>query len=160
MSIHNEVKLVILRGIPGSGKSHYAQEIREDLAAAVLSADDYPGLYTEEDGKVAFHPELLGEAHGRCLRQAVYCLQNRNSAIIDNTNLSTEECAPYVALGLAYGASVEIHNVEAPVDVAFKRQTHGVPRDTHWSMYDRFVSFDPPYHWKKAVEFRQGKCRV
>lgn len=148
-------KLTIMRGIPGSGKSTEADRILEDQGGSALSADLYPGLYThDENGDIKINPHLLGAAHGECIRGAVASLMQGDSVIIDNTNLTVAECAPYVALGLAYGADVEIVGVGCDPDVAYKRQTHGVPRHVHMGMVERFKAFDPPPHWAFSITYR------
>lgn len=45
--------LIIMRGLPGSGKSTKARKLQEELGGEIFSTDDYPDLYeTDDDGKL------------------------------------------------------------------------------------------------------------
>jgi len=148
-------KLIIMQGIAGSGKSRVARKIAQKLARTwrgiggpvVVSADAYHGLY-DEDG---FHRELLGAAHKECFRRAVVAVQASASVIVDNTNLSALEMAPYVALGAAFDYEVEIVRVLCPQPVAYKRQTHGVPLGIHRSMAQQLKRFQAPSFWEVSI---------
>ena len=151
-------KVTILRGLPGSGKSHYTERLRltEDFARA--SADDYPGLYSRDGGKVVLNVSLLDEAHGACMRGAIEAVKDADmltdygcragGVVVDNTNLSVEECIPYVALAQAFRVPCEIVTIVCDPDVAFARQTHGVPREAFDSMVERMEGFVAPHHWQ------------
>jgi hypothetical protein len=49
-----------------------------------------------------------------------------DTLIVDNTNTSAIEIAPYVALAAAYGVKVELVTVLIDPNVAAQRNTHGV----------------------------------
>jgi len=140
-------KLIIMQGIPGSGKSRVARKLAKRLGASIVSADDLPGLYAAD----GFHPELLGEAHKRCFRLAVEHARAGHSVIVDNTNLTALEMAPYVALGAAFGYTVEIVRVLCPQPVAYARQTHGVPLAVHRGMARRLREFQMPPYWDVTI---------
>ena len=140
-------KLIIMQGIPGSGKSRVARKLAKRLGASIVSADDLPGLYAAD----GFHPELLGEAHKRCFRLAVEHARAGHSVIVDNTNLTALEMAPYIALGAAYGYGVQIVRVRCPQPVAYARQTHGVPLAVHRGMARRLREFQMPPYWDVTI---------
>jgi len=134
-----KTRVVVLRGLPGSGKSYYAKS--QD--AAIVSADSYPGLY-EEDG--SFHPELLAEAHAHSywsflmfLREP-RMLEGAELILVDNTNLSAWEISPYMLGAAAFGASASILQFDVPPEVCFARQTHGVPKEAFDRMVEKFNS--------------------
>ena len=137
----------VLSGIPGSGKSHEARRLAA-TGALVVSADNHPGLYDAQGG---FHVELLSAAHRACFRQAVEGVQAGLVVVVDNTNLSAIDAAPYVALGRAFDREVEIVRVECDQAVAFARQTHGVPEVTHRRMAEAFAAFAAPPSWEVVV---------
>lgn len=115
--------LTILRGVPGSGKSSFAQT----LNGVKVSADHY---FIDEEGEYVFNPALLGEAHGACLHAAIRCCEKGVSVVVDNTNTQLFEMSPYVLLAQAYGYDLRIVRVLADPQVCATRNIHGVPAGT------------------------------
>ncbi|ELK03619.1 NEDD4-binding protein 2 [Pteropus alecto] len=92
--------LILLRGLPGSGKSFLARTLQEDNPSGViLSTDDY--FYI--NGQYQFDVKYLGEAHEWNQNRAKEAFEKKLSPIIiDNTNLQAWEMKPYVALSQKY----------------------------------------------------------
>jgi predicted kinase len=117
----SEGKVFILVGVSGSGKSTVARE----LGGVSVSADHY---FTDADGNYNFDPSKLSDAHAACLRQFLAHVQMRRAqVVVDNTNTTVAEIAPYAAIALAYGFELEILFVPCDPEVAHARNTHGVP---------------------------------
>lgn len=114
----------ILRGISGAGKSTWAEAARRENGALVLSADKF---FVGQDGVYRFDASLLAEAHGQCLRQYIESM-GRPHIIVDNTNLTIAEVAPYIAAALAYRRQVEVLDFHVDVALAIERNVHGVGR--------------------------------
>lgn len=95
------MKVIMMSGVPGSGKSTLVA--RRWPGAVVFSAD----AYFMVDGEYRFDPSRIGEAHCGCLRSFTETLQvaDVEVLVVDNTNLSVSEIAPYAALAQAYGAT-------------------------------------------------------
>lgn len=100
------MRLVILQGISGSGKSTWAQKTREELMSQgktveICSADDYWG----EDYN--FNPRNLPRAHQVCQQKAVKAMANRVGVIIiDNTNIKERDTRFYAEEAKKYGYTV------------------------------------------------------
>tara|TARA_Y100001937_G_scaffold82186_2_gene111230 strand:- start:629 stop:1141 length:513 start_codon:yes stop_codon:yes gene_type:complete len=146
------MKLTILRGLPGSGKSKVACDILASYAGVhhnpiAVSADSYPGLYSEIGGRVRINPSMLDKAHGSCFANAIWGLERGVHVVVDNTNLSTEEVIPYVSLAQAFRAKCEVVTLICPPSLAYERQTHGVPEGAFDRMVKRFESYKPLPHW-------------
>jgi predicted kinase len=146
--------VVVLRGISGAGKSTLASEIDKasQLPVTVVSADHFFYGY---DGKYNFDPSLLGAAHGDCLRHFVEALQTDESGIIvvDNTNTTVAECAPYMALAAAYLCDALLVTLSVPPSVGAERTVHGVSPKGVESQFYRLTAETanlPPF-WEKAV---------
>jgi predicted kinase len=122
--------VVIMSGVPGSGKSTYARSIAAAISATnakIVSADD---CFTKPNGTYDFHARDLPAAHAACLRAFNGALRDMRSSndllVVDNTNTTAVEIAPYYALATAYGNAVHIVTLECDPAVAAARNTHDV----------------------------------
>ncbi len=153
------MKVVILSGIPGSGKSTYVKSLlagNHNLNVVVCSADDH----FMKDGEYKFDFRLIGEAHGACLRKfnkAIYeaTYPQIDYLIVDNTSTTPIECAPYIALAMAYNVGIEIVQFNCPAEIGFMRTEHGVPLKSCYHYRDNIDNFqrDMPPFWKHVVTF-------
>lgn len=86
--------LVILRGIPGSGKTTYAETYKQTHPGdwVIASADSF--FY--EDGKYKFNPTLLQAAHDNCYVTAFKAIREGKNVIVDNTNRRVMEFEHYM----------------------------------------------------------------
>jgi predicted kinase len=142
--------IYILRGLPGSGKSTFAKTMDN---AFVVSADDY---HVGSDGVYRFDPKRAGYAHNECLSLYITALTNGSNwattpVIVDNTNTTLVELAPYVRIAEALDLEYVIRYFVCPLEVAAKRQTHGVPLTTMLAMQRNLLTEIVPAHWKQEV---------
>jgi predicted kinase len=133
------MKVKILCGVSGSGKSTYIKNHFPD--ADVCSADHF---FLTDEGDYLFDPRKLPQAHAKCLRDFVYLVSttphgDRVPVVVDNTNTTVGEVAPYAALALAYGHDLEIIIVQAEPGMAHSRNTHGVPVQGVMGQHNRLV---------------------
>lgn len=129
--------LVLMRGLPGSGKTFLAQKICG--RGVVLSADHF----FCQGGKYNFDKSRLSEAHEWNKRRAKkYIQEGRSPIIIDNTNVEMWEMMPYVALALRAKYHVCVLEPDTPwkfdARQLTQKNTHGVPRRTIDSMLERY----------------------
>lgn len=112
--------MVILIGIPGSGKSTYSNYIKRNLNHRVgIASTDY---YFEEGGRYHFDPELLDVNHRKNRnRAAALMMVGREVVIVDNTNLSVKEIKQYVELANYFEYKVKFKFFDADVEEAFER---------------------------------------
>ena len=134
--------LVVLRGLPGSGKTTLARRLISQAGCGViLSTDDY--FYEKGGGQYVFRPEQLSDAHAYNQQRASEAVKNKNRfIIIDNTNTCSWEMKPYIELGVNNFYNVRI--LEAETDWRFKprllaqKNSHGVPREKIEAMLERY----------------------
>uniref|UniRef100_A0A8B9G9U1 NEDD4-binding protein 2-like 2 n=1 Tax=Amazona collaria TaxID=241587 RepID=A0A8B9G9U1_9PSIT len=99
--------LLILRGLPGSGKTTLSRVLLgESHDGIVFSTDDY---FRQHDG-YTYNAAQLGDAHDWNQKRAKQAMeQGKSPVIIDNTNTQAWEMKPYVEVALEKGYRVEFH---------------------------------------------------
>lgn len=142
------MKVVILRGIPGSGKSTWALKNFQSHRR-IVSADHH--FLDPETSAYKFDPAQLGIAHARCLRKFVQHLESLPqdwTVVVDNTNTTAVEIAPYYALAEAFHCDVEIVTLHCDPDVAGQRNVHEVPATCVHAMHQWLVAEVFPPRWR------------
>lgn len=130
--------LILLRGLPGSGKSTTAELLGAGGSGyAHFEAD----MYFMEDGEYKFDPSKIKDAHKWCqnsVEQAMllnYTAGHNDTIIVSNTFTQEWEMEPYYKLAEPWGYrvySIIVENRHGGVNV------HGVPEDKLQAMKDRF----------------------
>jgi predicted kinase len=95
----NRSKVMVLVGLPGSGKSSYVEKLD-----GVLSSDEIRRLLCDDPGDQSIHKQTF--AMLRQLLKARLKLK-RPVTYIDATNLMPRERAPYVKIAREHGAIAE-----------------------------------------------------
>lgn len=143
--------MIIMRGLPGSGKSSLAgaiyQAYRKAFPHRIVGTFSADSFYYGLDGKYYYDSKLAGYAHmfnqGKC---AYFMRRGYHLAIVDNTNITIDEMKPYLTLASLLNWPVFMLEPETPwawdVDECVVRNTHGVPRDVIQSMMDRYQPLD------------------
>lgn len=153
--------VIILRGIPGSGKSMLTREIeavcrQERVRSTICSADH---LFETPRGYI-FDVQKLGRAHDTCKDKFVEAitstLRKRQDAttpqhivVVDNTHTQLWEYEPYSSAASKYGCKVTVLEMRCPdVSTAHRmglRNSHGVAPGKVVSMFLRWEE-DPTAH--------------
>jgi len=128
--------LIILRGVPGCGKSTVA-EILSDMGmdvekAPVCTADDF----FMKDGEYKFNPKALGIAHKVCQDKCEKAMADGvKRVIVANTSTTEKEIKPYMNMAKKYGYmtfSLIVENRHGG------KNEHGVPVEALKKMEERF----------------------
>lgn len=147
--------LIIMRGLPGSGKSTKASS----FGGKKLSTDDYFSV----NGKHQFDPSKLTEAHEwNQNRTEKAMVLSEPIIVIDNTNTQFWEMQPYVKLAFQYGYNIEFHSPNTrwawDEKILTEKNTHGVPlevieRMKHFYQHDatiyKIVNSQNPFEVRK-----------
>ncbi|KAJ8342630.1 hypothetical protein SKAU_G00325580 [Synaphobranchus kaupii] len=142
--------LIIMRGLPGSGKSELARDIMEDYgnSGEILSTDDY---FIDEDGDYNFEYSQLKMAHKWNQKRAEDEMSMEvHPIIIDNTNITCRDMKPYVEMGLEYGYYIKFETTPdtfgRTIDELHARAAHsGIPKSVMKRMRKNFEQVDSIY---------------
>lgn len=120
--------LILLRGLPGAGKTTVA----ELLGCECFAADDYQDLYA--DG--VFNTSLLGQAHHYCRGGVIEAMQKGTPRIaVHNTLTTPKELGEYYQLATEFGYLVVSLIVE---NRHGNKSVHNVPEEVMDKMEKRF----------------------
>jgi predicted kinase len=128
-------QLILMRGLPGSGKSTIARILADSFKAEgayvqIRSTDDF---FVDEDGIYRFNPRLLEDAHSSNIHLVEGDMKNNEDVIIvDNTHVRFKHMEPYALLAQKYGYEIQsvmvgfLNNAQK----YFDRCVHSVPLET------------------------------
>jgi len=140
--------VILMSGISGSGKTTYVKKNYPN--AFVCSADSF----FEKNGEYHFDPSKLVQAHSACLLSFVEELQaceEDSIIVVDNTNTTALELAPYVALAQAYECKITLVTMRCDPETAHRRNKHNVPKEAILSMYNRLQGRELPRYWNIEI---------
>lgn len=128
--------LILLRGIPGSGKSTLGEVILncpQSTTNMVLSADD---LFTDSLGNYNFDSSRIKEAHNLCQQKCAEKMKlGLYKIVVANTFTQEWEMKPYYEMAERYKYrvhSIIVENRHNSINV------HDVPEEKLAQMKDRF----------------------
>jgi AAA domain len=120
---------VILRGLPGSGKSTFAKRLADEYDFVHLEADDH--FYV--NGEYRFDPMRVADAHAIVVRDAVAHLQAGRRVVVANTHAQLWEMAGVVGAASLFQRSYCFVNC-----IGRYANIHAVPENIISSMNARF----------------------
>jgi predicted kinase len=127
-------ELILLRGLPGAGKTTLAKT----LNAIVIEADQY---FYDIDGNYMFDSLNLNNAHQYCKAQTRAWMEiktdqvNTSRIVVSNTFTTEKEMEPYYEMAEKYDYQVVSLIVE---NRHGNKSVHNVPDETIEKMRNRF----------------------
>jgi predicted kinase len=121
--------LIIVRGLPGSGKSTFAKSNYVDNFGYILLEAD---MYFYRDGIYFYDKNKISNAHNWCYNETVKQLRTGNNVVVANTFTMLWEIKKYLELNPS-----KIYRC-----VGNYKNIHNVPEDIIQKMKDRFQDIE------------------
>lgn len=126
------MKLTIVRGLPGSGKSTFVNSEERFYVTKHIEADDFHII----NGEYVYRSQYAGRAHEWCQAQVAYYLNQGVDVAVANTFITKRSVVPYYELAQEFGAEFEIITLTNDFGTV-----HDVPEETLDRMKQYFEDF-------------------
>lgn len=133
INIRNEI--VLIRGLPGSGKSTMAKNMEGYVH---FEAD----MFFEVDGAYIHDPSKIRDAHDWCVDAARVALEQGKNVVVSNTFIKIWELQRYVDIGFPFRV------IEAN---GKWKNIHGVPDEKIQNMKESWQALPPHYKKQPAL---------
>ncbi len=122
--------LVLIRGLPGSGKSTIAKSL---YGFVHLEADMY---FVDAVGNYQYEKARIKDAHEWCQRETKKYLEAGKDVVVSNTFTRRCEIEPYIKIADAIGITPNVLIAAGKFE-----NVHGVPADVIENMRNRWEEF-------------------
>ena len=140
--------LVAMCGLPGTGKSHFASKLSEEVPFLIMETDRLRKV-------IVPHPKYTTQEHRRvfnsCYQLIVYYLVNGYSVLFDATNLNEDFRSHIYDISAPTAAPLAIVHVTAPQNTVRRRlkerkanRYSNTYSDAGWLIYTRMVPVEEP----------------
>lgn len=127
-------QLVLIRGLPGSGKSTLSKTINRDMfggRAYIFEDDDY---FTDKDGNYNFVREELDIAHQLCRANTFIALHKGYNVIVPNTFTTFKELSKYFEMAKTFKITPQVILCQNNFG-----DVHNIKKEAIQRMRDRFI---------------------
>ncbi len=128
------MRLVLIRGLPGSGKSTFANLIANNLGFEHYEYD----MFFVVNGEYRFDATRVLDAHAWCQHNVEAVLKKGRDVIVSNTFTRVWEMQHYLDLGEEYNAKIIVLTMEGN-----HGNVHGVPPEVIKKMRQRWEQYRP-----------------
>jgi predicted kinase len=127
------MNLILVRGLPGSGKTTTALRIGEGLQFDNWLHFEADMFFIDKNGDYKWDRSKIREAHAWCQEQTVQAMARNYTVIVSNTFTTKKELRPYFDIAEEYGI--------LPTVILCQNDwgsVHNVPPETMAAMKQRF----------------------
>jgi nucleoside-triphosphatase THEP1 len=127
------IMLVIVRGLPGSGKTKLVEQLAKELYIPIHYK---PDIFYKEHNITVITPEKVKEANAWCIAETYNTLKSGLGCIVSNVFATKKDIGPYVNM-------CRYFNKEHTIMVVAKNHndTGGIPLDIYRQMENSWESF-------------------
>lgn len=100
------LELLLVRGLPGAGKSYFAMQKSQELGYSHIEADMF---VPRVDGRYTWVKEDSWLYHAKCQQSVMYKLLLGKSCIVSNTFITYYEMLPYIEIAYRTKAKLSTH---------------------------------------------------
>lgn len=129
-SVPEYIKLVLVMGLPGTGKTTIADSLCSNHNFIRVESDDF--FIEKTTGEYKFDYKKINEAHTWCLMKTKELLSKGQRVVVSNTFSTKKERLPYFELGYKF----IVHTMTYQFD-----NIHKVPIETVNEMIDRWEPY-------------------
>jgi predicted kinase len=132
--LFTEKNLILIRGLPGSGKTSFAELLVKHSNACSYSVDDY---FTTENGEYRFEFDKNHLAYKQCENNTEAAMQQGKPIIVvHNTFVYDWEMEPYLKLASTFNYRLFVLTTEKYHDRA---NTHAVTEEQIRKMAEKYL---------------------
>lgn len=128
-------KLILVRGLPGSGKSTFAKSMIKDSKVKMYHYE--ADMYFMKDKEYVFDMSKIGEAHSWCQTKTMEKLMKNETVIVSNTFSRLWEMQPYFNMGIMLDIEVEVYCMKS-----MYANIHNVPEEIIERMKDSWEKYE------------------
>jgi predicted kinase len=141
--------LVLLRGLPGAGKSYTAVNLF--TGSFHIEADMY---MHDGQGRYLFDPAKLAFCHQQCQRETEDALKEGQNVVVANTFTTVQEMKPYLEMAWSMGIPVKVISLfdGGMTDYElYVSNLHHVPLATLARMRARWEPWQGEFHMRRKL---------
>lgn len=132
-NIMEEKQMILMQGVPGSGKSCIASIIANHINAKIVSNNDY----MVRNNKYCFEPARLNECIEKCQKAAEDHARDGWNIVVDNVNAEPFTVDFYFDLAERHNYRVMVIRTSRSSDECFNENIHSVPPQSIINMHSR-----------------------
>lgn len=124
-------RIILIRGVPGTGKTTLAQEIAARNPDFVHIESDH--FFQLPSGQFKFNPRLFSYAHKWCINSVARLVHQEFTPVVSNSLCRQWEIEPYIKIAMAFDTKIEIISLTTEYG-----SLHNIPENRMQEFRDRF----------------------
>ena len=119
-------KMVIMCGLPNSGKSQIAKIIAQSIHAKILASNEYRAKMFPNP---KYSQDESSEVFGRMKKDIGKLLSNGTPVVLDATNLETKNRRTFIKLAKRYGVEIGCIYIESSFEESMEKNSENINKE-------------------------------